>query len=152
MMQRLAPSSRWRHRLTRRPWIASRPVCPQREHTRRRRRSRTLTITPSTVKLTSITDAPDRRKSRLNAVVTRTSPSSQAAELEHPAACCEGGGVSLALCATSEEILRREAPAHAPIRERPSPPNREETRKYALSMSRRSWSPKYTWYRDQGGW
>jgi hypothetical protein len=29
------------------------------------------------VKLTTITDAPDRRSSRLNAVVTRTSPSSQ---------------------------------------------------------------------------
>jgi hypothetical protein len=58
MMQRLAPTSRWRQRLTRRPWIASRPVCPQREQTRRRRRSRTVTITPSAVKLTSITDAP----------------------------------------------------------------------------------------------
>jgi hypothetical protein len=51
--------------LTRRPWIASRPVCPQREHTRRRRRSRTVTITPSALKLTSITDAPGRRNSRL---------------------------------------------------------------------------------------
>jgi hypothetical protein len=65
--------------LTRRPWIASRPACPQREPTRRRRRSRTLTITPSALKLTSITDAPGKRKSRLNAVVTRMSPSSRAA-------------------------------------------------------------------------
>src|SRR4051794_24768796 len=115
MMQRLAPRSRWRHRLTRRPWIASRPVCPQREHTRRRRRSRTLTITPSTVKLTSITDAPDRRKSRLNAVVTRTSPSSQAAELEHPAACCEGGGVSSRSAQPPKEFSDAKRPLTRPF-------------------------------------
>jgi hypothetical protein len=35
--------------------------------------------------------------------------------------------VSLALCATSEGILDREAPAHAVIRQPPSPPNGEET-------------------------
>ena len=43
----------------RRSWISQRrPVWPQREHTRRRRRSRTVTITPSALKLTSMTDAP----------------------------------------------------------------------------------------------
>ena len=77
IQQRLAPRSRCRQRLTRRPWISSRPVWPQVEQTRRRRLSRTVTTTPSAVKLTSITDAPGRRSSRLNAVVTRTSPSSQ---------------------------------------------------------------------------
>jgi hypothetical protein len=42
-------------------------------------------------------------------------PAPTAAELEHPAACCEGGGVSLALCATSEGILGSETPAHVVI-------------------------------------
>ena len=51
------------------------PSCPQPEHTRRRRLSLTVTITPSAPKLTSITDAPGRRSSRLNAVVARTSSS-----------------------------------------------------------------------------
>ena len=35
--------------------------------------------------------------------------------------------MSLTFCASSERILSRESPAHAVIRERPSPPNREET-------------------------
>ena len=46
------------------------------EQTLRRRRNRTVTITPSGPKLTSITDAPGRRSIRLNAVVARTSSSS----------------------------------------------------------------------------
>src|SRR5918995_5667532 len=53
-------------------------------------------------------------------------------DLEQPAACCEGGSVSLAICASSEGILSREAPAQAVIRERPSPPNREETHTFLL--------------------
>lgn len=54
-----APRSRWRQRFTRRLWML-RPSCPQREHTRRRRRNRTVTITPSDPKLTSVTKAPGR--------------------------------------------------------------------------------------------
>ena len=46
---------------------------------------------------------------------------------EQPAACAEGGGASLAFCATSEEILSRESPAHAANAARPSPPTRPET-------------------------
>jgi len=72
---RLAPRSRWRQRLTRRSWTSSRPTCPHAEQTRRRRRNRTHTITPSAPKLTSLTDAPGRRSIRLNAVPTRMSPS-----------------------------------------------------------------------------
>ena len=76
MMHRLAPRSRWRQRLTRRSWISSwRPVCPQPAQTRRRRRNRTVTITPSAPNETSATLAPGKRSRRLNAVVTRTSPS-----------------------------------------------------------------------------
>src|SRR6516165_8989209 len=41
------------------------PSWPQPEHTRRRRLSRTVTITPSAPKLTSVTDAPGRRSSLL---------------------------------------------------------------------------------------
>ena len=61
---------------SRRSWICRcGPVCPQREHTLRRRLSLTVTITPSAPKLTSMIDAPGRRSSRLNAVVTRMSSS-----------------------------------------------------------------------------
>src|ERR1019366_6055929 len=59
-----AARSRWRQRLTRRSWSWP-PNCPQREQTLRRRRRRTVTITPSTAKLTSTTDAPGRRSIRL---------------------------------------------------------------------------------------
>ncbi len=52
------------------------PTCPQSEHTRRRRRNLTVTITPSAPKPTSITHAPGRRSMRFNAVVARTSSSS----------------------------------------------------------------------------
>ena len=45
------------------------------QHTRRRRRKRTVTITPSRPNSTPITDAPGSRSIRLNAVLTRTSPS-----------------------------------------------------------------------------
>src|SRR5918995_7231082 len=48
-------------------------------------------------------------------------------DLEQPAACCEGGSVSLAIRASSEGILSRESAANALIRERSSPPNRQET-------------------------
>jgi hypothetical protein len=48
---------------------------PQREQTRRPRRNQTVTITPGALKLTSMTDAPSRRSSRFNAVVTRMSSS-----------------------------------------------------------------------------
>jgi hypothetical protein len=77
IMQRVEPTSRCRQRLTRRPWMSKRPVWPQVAQTRRRRRSRTVTTTLSEPELTSMTDAPGRHSSRLNAVVTRTSPSSQ---------------------------------------------------------------------------
>ena len=78
--QRVEPRSRWRHRLCRRSWWCTpRPVCPQREQTSRWRPRRTVTITPSPLKLTAMTAAPRRRSSLLNAVVTRTSSSSQAA-------------------------------------------------------------------------
>jgi hypothetical protein len=73
-----AAAGRCRQRLTRRSWTSSpRPVRPQPPQTRRRRLSRTVTITPSPVKLTSTTEAPGKRSSRLNAVTTRTSPSLQ---------------------------------------------------------------------------
>src|SRR3954471_8185437 len=53
-----------------------RPVWPHSAHTRRRRRNRTVTSTPSLMNETSTTLAPDRRSRRLNAVVIRTPPSS----------------------------------------------------------------------------
>jgi hypothetical protein len=74
MMQRLAPGRGDASARTRRPWMCP-PSCPQLEQTRRRRLSRTVTITPSGPKLTSMTAAPGRRSSRLNALVTRTSSS-----------------------------------------------------------------------------
>ncbi len=49
---------------------------PAREHTRRRRRNPTVTITPSAPNETSTTDAPGRRSIRENAVWTRTLSSS----------------------------------------------------------------------------
>ena len=51
-MRRFAPRSRCRQRLTLPSWICRcRPVCPQRPHTRRRRLSPTVTITPFESKL-----------------------------------------------------------------------------------------------------
>ena len=47
-------------------------TCPHTEHAIRRRRSRTLTITPSAVSLTPVTLAPRSASSLFNAVVTRT--------------------------------------------------------------------------------
>jgi hypothetical protein len=76
IQQRLEPRSRWRQRLTRRSWTCNcRPDCPHAPHTRRRRRSRTITTTPVLVNATSVTLAPGRLSRRLNAVVTRTSSS-----------------------------------------------------------------------------
>ncbi len=74
MKQRVDPRSRCRQRLIRRPWTWP-PTCPQPEQTLRRRRNRTVTITPSAPKLTSVAHAPGRRSSRLNTVVARISSS-----------------------------------------------------------------------------
>ena len=48
-----------------------------------------------------------------------------------PAACAEGGGASLAFCATSDELLAPpKRPAQPLNAARASPPNRAETRVY----------------------
>src|SRR5215203_2764588 len=66
MMQRLAPKSRCRQRLSRRSWICScRPVCPHAAHTRRRRRNRTVTTTPSALKPTSNDGCPGQAEQPL---------------------------------------------------------------------------------------
>ena len=120
MMQRLAPRSRCRQRLTRRSWISSRrPVCPQPAHTRRRRRKRTDTTTASALKQTSLTDAPGSPSRLLNAVVTRTSSSSRAADLQTASSLLvEDGGASL----NTAQPPRTSRPA------RPAPPAATSTR------------------------
>jgi hypothetical protein len=77
------------------------------EQTRRRRRSRAVTTTPSPVKLTTITDAPGQAEQPLECrgdahVALLARPRS----FEQPAACAPGGGASSAFRASSEELLK----------------------------------------------
>src|SRR5665213_119597 len=69
-----APRSRWRQRLTRCSLIV-RPRAPQPEQTGFLALSTTVTITASDPNATSLTHAPGSPSIRLNAVVTRMSPS-----------------------------------------------------------------------------
>src|ERR1035437_9057172 len=81
------------------------PGTPQPEQTGCLRRSATLTITARSPNSTSLTHAPGSPSIRLNAVVTRTSPSSSLLTFEQPAACRRrGGGGSPNKCATCETL------------------------------------------------
>src|SRR4051794_13972063 len=78
-----------------------------------------------------MTDAPDRRKSRLNAVQTRTSPSVEQLTFDSQQPPVEGGGASLQLAQPPTETSNRESPAHAAITPRGSPPDHVETRTFS---------------------
>ncbi len=88
--------------------LESRPVCPQREHTRRRRLSLTVTITPSRAEA----DVDDRRSRQAQQPVECRSDAHvvllrKSLAIKQPAACTEGGCASLSDCATCERRLTR---------------------------------------------